>query len=43
MNEMLNVGRTRLWLADLRDSNPEMADQVHIYSSFFYKKISVKK
>lgn len=33
----------RLWLADLRASNPELADQVHIYSSFFYKKINVKK
>lgn len=33
----------RLWLNDFRERDPELAEQVHVFSSFFYKKISVKK
>ncbi|KAH9949826.1 hypothetical protein B0H21DRAFT_68615 [Amylocystis lapponica] len=33
---------SRLWLNNLRDTNPELAGQVHVFSSFFYKKLNVK-
>jgi len=29
-------------LADLQESNPELASQVHVFNSFFYKKLSTK-
>jgi len=29
-------------LADLQESNPELASEVHVFSSFFYKKLSTK-
>jgi Ulp1 family protease len=32
----------RLWLADLQETNPELASQVHVFNSFFYKKLSTK-
>lgn len=32
----------RLWLAELHDTKPELADQIHLFSSFFYKKLSTK-
>ena len=28
---------------DLRAQKPELADQIHVFSSFFYKKLSTKK
>jgi hypothetical protein len=37
-----DVESRRLWLADLQESKPELASQVHVFSSFFYKKISTK-
>lgn len=33
----------RLWLSDLRDRNPELANQIHLFSSFFYKKLAIKE
>ena len=33
----------RLWLDDVRKTHPEIADQVHVFNSFFYKKLSSKK
>lgn len=33
----------RLWLNDLRDHRPEFADQVHVFSSFFYTQLNHKK
>ncbi|PFH53908.1 hypothetical protein AMATHDRAFT_44951 [Amanita thiersii Skay4041] len=30
----------RLWLKELEASNPSLADQVHVFSSFFYKKLN---
>ena len=33
----------RLWLDELRRSDPEKAEQVHVFNSFFYKKLSSKK
>jgi len=32
-----------LWLNDLRGRDPELADQIHLFSSFFYKKLAVKE
>jgi Ulp1 family protease len=34
---------SRLWLNDFREQQPELAEQVHVFSSFFYKKLSVKE
>jgi Ulp1 family protease len=39
MNE---IDPRRLWLADLQESNPDLASQIHVFSSFFYKKLSTK-
>lgn len=33
----------RLWLSDLRDCSPELANQIHLFSSFFYKKLAIKE
>ena len=33
----------RLWLNELRDRDPELADQIHLFSSFFYKKLAIKE
>lgn len=40
---MLIVLASRLWLRRLEDSNPELAKQIHVFSSFFYKKLNRKK
>ncbi|KAH8104848.1 hypothetical protein BXZ70DRAFT_922722 [Cristinia sonorae] len=42
LNDTLIEYGLKLWLSDLRAENPELADQVHIFSSFFYKKLSNK-
>ncbi|THH27755.1 hypothetical protein EUX98_g6430 [Antrodiella citrinella] len=42
LNDTLIEYGLKLWLSDLRKQNPALADQVHIYSSFFYKKLNVK-
>lgn len=33
----------RLWLRELEDIDPELAKQIHVFSSFFYKKLNKKK
>ena len=33
----------RLWLDDLRKRDSELADQVYIFNSFFYKMLSTDK
>jgi Ulp1 family protease len=33
----------RLWLKELEEKFPELAKQVHVFSSFFYKKLNKKK
>jgi Ulp1 family protease len=42
LNDTLIEFGLKLWLADLHQSNPELASQVHVFSSFFYKKLSTK-
>ncbi|KAI9465452.1 hypothetical protein BJY52DRAFT_1244097 [Lactarius psammicola] len=42
LNDTLIEFGLKLWLADLHESNPELAGQVHVFSSFFYKKLSTK-
>jgi Ulp1 family protease len=32
----------RLWLQDLEKENPELVKQIHVFSSFFYKKLDNK-
>lgn len=29
----------RVWLNELKEKDPELADQIHVFSSFFYKKL----
>lgn len=33
----------RLWLTELGEQNPDLANQIHVFSSFFYKKLNNKK
>jgi len=40
---LLKVSAHRLWLNDLRDRDPALADQIHLFSSFFYKKLAIKE
>ena len=40
---LTNDHHCRLWLNDLRDCDPELADQIHLFSSFFYKKLAIKE
>lgn len=42
-NVVIKPNCSRLMMADLRQSNPELADEVHVFSSFFYKKLDPKK
>ncbi len=42
LNDTLIEYGLKLWLNDLGQSNPELADQIHIFSSFFYKKLNIK-
>ncbi|KAA1469790.1 hypothetical protein DENSPDRAFT_773771 [Dentipellis sp. KUC8613] len=43
LNDTLIEFGLKLWLNDLRETQPDLADQIHVFSSFFYKKISTKK
>ncbi|KAI1794794.1 hypothetical protein LXA43DRAFT_939951 [Ganoderma leucocontextum] len=43
LNDTLIEFGLKLWLDDLRKSDPETAEQVHVFNSFFYKKLSGKK
>jgi Ulp1 family protease len=42
LNDTLIEFGLKLWLNELHGSNPELASQVHVFSSFFYKKLSTK-
>ncbi|KAI0317519.1 hypothetical protein OF83DRAFT_132135 [Amylostereum chailletii] len=42
LNDTLIEFGLKLWLDELRESDPGLADQVHVFSSFFYKKYAIK-
>ncbi|TFY58329.1 hypothetical protein EVJ58_g6479 [Rhodofomes roseus] len=42
LNDTLIEFGLKLWLADLKEKDPSFAEQVHVFSSFFYKKLNVK-
>lgn len=42
LNDTLIEFGLKMWLNDLRDRVPELADQIHLFSSFFYKKLAIK-
>ncbi|THV05196.1 cysteine proteinase, partial [Dendrothele bispora CBS 962.96] len=43
LNDTLIEFGLRLWHRELEETNPELAGQVHIFNSFFYKKLMAKK
>ncbi|EGN98435.1 hypothetical protein SERLA73DRAFT_56480, partial [Serpula lacrymans var. lacrymans S7.3] len=43
LNDTLIEFGLKLWLNELRIKDPEFADQIHVFSSFFYKKLNRKK
>ncbi|TFK52193.1 hypothetical protein OE88DRAFT_1628255, partial [Heliocybe sulcata] len=43
LNDTLIEFGLKLWLNELRGADPELADQVHVFSSFFYKKLNTRK
>ncbi|KAF8526112.1 hypothetical protein JB92DRAFT_2700765, partial [Gautieria morchelliformis] len=43
LNDTLIELGLKLWLHDLRVHRPEFADQVHVFSSFFYTQLNQKK
>ncbi|GLB38240.1 hypothetical protein LshimejAT787_0501050 [Lyophyllum shimeji] len=42
LNDTLIEFGLKLWLRRLEESNPELASQIHVFSSFFYKKLNRK-
>lgn len=42
LNDTLIEFGLKLWLRKLEESSPEVANQVHVFSSFFYKKLNKK-
>ncbi|KAG5646528.1 hypothetical protein DXG03_003295 [Asterophora parasitica] len=42
LNDTLIEFGLKFWLRQLEESNPELASQVHVFSSFFYKKLNKK-
>ncbi|KAL5519967.1 hypothetical protein ACEPAG_1627 [Sanghuangporus baumii] len=42
LNDTLIEFGLKLWLNDLRETQPELADSVHVFSSFFFKKLASK-
>ncbi|KIJ17824.1 hypothetical protein PAXINDRAFT_98018 [Paxillus involutus ATCC 200175] len=42
LNDTLIEFGLKLWLNDLREKDPALADQIHVFSSFFYKKLNKK-
>ncbi|KZT64608.1 hypothetical protein DAEQUDRAFT_732383 [Daedalea quercina L-15889] len=42
LNDTLIEFGLKLWLAELKEKNPAFAEQVHVFSSFFYKKLNVR-
>ncbi|KAF8442853.1 hypothetical protein L210DRAFT_3476959 [Boletus edulis BED1] len=43
LNDTLIEFGLKLWLNDLRGKDPALADQIYVFSSFFYKKLNNKK
>ncbi|EJF56667.1 hypothetical protein BD309DRAFT_865405, partial [Dichomitus squalens] len=43
LNDTIIEFGLKLWMENLRQKLPELADQVHVFNSFFYKKLSSKK
>ncbi|CDO70841.1 hypothetical protein BN946_scf184801.g34 [Trametes cinnabarina] len=43
LNDTLIEFGLKLWLDNLRSEQPELAEQVHVFNSFFYKKLNSKK
>ncbi|KAI0755307.1 hypothetical protein C8Q80DRAFT_1094338, partial [Daedaleopsis nitida] len=43
LNDTIIEFGLKLWLDDLRKTRPELAEQVHIFNSFFYKKLVSKR
>ncbi|KDQ25882.1 hypothetical protein PLEOSDRAFT_1026840, partial [Pleurotus ostreatus PC15] len=39
LNDTLIEFGLKLWLKDLEESHPELAKDVYVFSSFFYKKL----
>ncbi|KAL5524466.1 hypothetical protein ACEPAF_9606 [Sanghuangporus sanghuang] len=42
LNDTLIEFGLKLWLNDLRETQPALADSVHVFSSFFFKKLASK-
>ncbi|KAJ7600472.1 hypothetical protein C8J56DRAFT_910342 [Mycena floridula] len=42
LNDTLIEFGLKLWLKELETENPELAKQIHIFNSFFYKKLNKK-
>ncbi|KAF7422654.1 hypothetical protein PC9H_010810 [Pleurotus ostreatus] len=42
LNDTLIEFGLKLWLKDLEESHPELAKDVYVFSSFFYKKLKVR-
>ncbi|KAJ7758160.1 hypothetical protein DFH07DRAFT_456883 [Mycena maculata] len=42
LNDTLIEFGLKLWLQDLEKENPELVKQIHVFSSFFYKKLNKK-
>ncbi|KAJ7700278.1 hypothetical protein B0H14DRAFT_3034190 [Mycena olivaceomarginata] len=42
LNDTLIEFGLKLWLQDLEKENPELVKQIHVFSSFFYKKLDNK-
>lgn len=42
LNDTLIEFGLKLWLTELREKDPTLADQIHVFSSFFYKKLNKK-
>ncbi|KDQ21060.1 hypothetical protein BOTBODRAFT_100243, partial [Botryobasidium botryosum FD-172 SS1] len=43
LNDTLIEFGLKHWLNSLKENNPELAEDVHVFSSFFYKKLLTKK
>ncbi|KAK7048538.1 hypothetical protein R3P38DRAFT_2606333 [Favolaschia claudopus] len=43
LNDTLIEFGLKLWLQELEKENPELAKQIHVFSSFFYKKLDNKE
>ncbi|OBZ68651.1 hypothetical protein A0H81_11055 [Grifola frondosa] len=42
LNDTIIEFGLKLWLNDLREKQPDLAEQIYVFSSFFYKKLNIK-